>query len=148
MEQIARVYAEALFDVAKDRGKLDEIRDELAQFADAVAENRDMQVFFFSPYFSSAEKREGIERAVSGADVVLLEVERKPGHVVGQLQHLQGHAVVEPVDAGDAVADRQHGSDLGQIGALGVHALDPLAQDARYLVWLYFHGTAVPPYAA
>jgi ATP synthase F1 delta subunit len=68
VEEIARVYAEALFEVAKDRGKLDQIRDELAQFTDAIAENRDLQVFFFSPYFSSAEKRDGIERAVSGAD--------------------------------------------------------------------------------
>jgi F-type H+-transporting ATPase subunit delta len=68
VEEIARVYAEALFEVAKDRGKLDQIRDQLAQFTDATAENRDLQVFFFSPYFSSAEKRDGIERAVSGAD--------------------------------------------------------------------------------
>jgi F-type H+-transporting ATPase subunit delta len=68
VEEIARVYAEALFDVAKDRDELDQVRDELAQFADSLVENRDMQVFFFSPYFSSAEKREGIERAVSGAD--------------------------------------------------------------------------------
>jgi F-type H+-transporting ATPase subunit delta len=68
VEEIARVYAEALFDVAKDKGKLDQVHEELAQFADAIAENRDMQVFLFSPYFSSAEKREGIERAVSGAD--------------------------------------------------------------------------------
>jgi F-type H+-transporting ATPase subunit delta len=68
MEEIARVYAEALFEVAKDKGKLDQIREELDEFADTLAENRDMQVFFFSPYFSSTEKREGIERAVSGAD--------------------------------------------------------------------------------
>ncbi|MFN8161165.1 MAG: ATP synthase F1 subunit delta [Solirubrobacterales bacterium] len=68
MEEIARVYAEALFDVAKGKGKLDEIREELAEFAAALSGNREMQVFFFSPYFSSAEKGEGIRRAVSGAD--------------------------------------------------------------------------------
>jgi F-type H+-transporting ATPase subunit delta len=67
MEEIARVYAEALFGVAKKAGKLDEIRDELAEFTRALEENRDLAVFFFSPYFSSAEKREGIERTVSGA---------------------------------------------------------------------------------
>lgn len=67
MEEIARVYAEALFEVAKEKGKLDEVREELAEFADALAAERDMQVFLFSPYFSSAEKREGIERAVTGA---------------------------------------------------------------------------------
>lgn len=68
MEEIARVYAEALFDVAKEKGKLDQIREDLEQFADAIAGDREMQVFFFSPYFSSAEKRDGIERAISGAD--------------------------------------------------------------------------------
>ena len=68
MPDAARVYAEALFEVAKDKGKLDAIRDQLGQFADALDANRELQVFFFSPYFSSAEKRDGIERAVSGAD--------------------------------------------------------------------------------
>lgn len=68
MEEAARVYAEALFDVAKQAGKLDEIREELGQFADAVEADRELQVFFFSPYFSSAEKIEGARRAISGAD--------------------------------------------------------------------------------
>ena len=62
MEEIARVYAEALFDVAKDKDKLDEVREELGQFADALDDDRELQVFFFSPYFSSAEKREAIEQ--------------------------------------------------------------------------------------
>ncbi|HLM32302.1 MAG TPA: F0F1 ATP synthase subunit delta [Solirubrobacterales bacterium] len=72
MEEIARVYADALFGAAKDGGKLDQIRDQLGQFADAVAQNRDLQLFLFSPYFSSAEKREGIARAVSGAEPELV----------------------------------------------------------------------------
>jgi F-type H+-transporting ATPase subunit delta len=72
MEEIARVYAEALFDVAKEKDKLDRIHDELNQFAEAVEGDRELQVFFFSPYFSSAEKREGLERAVSGSDPELL----------------------------------------------------------------------------
>jgi F-type H+-transporting ATPase subunit delta len=72
MAEAARVYAEALFDVAKEKGKLDAIRDELAQFADALDRDRDLQVFFFSPYFSSAEKVAGLKRAVSGADPELL----------------------------------------------------------------------------
>ena len=42
------------------------------EFADAVDGNRDLQVFFFSPYFSSAEKAAGLKRAVSGADAELL----------------------------------------------------------------------------
>jgi F-type H+-transporting ATPase subunit delta len=72
MEEIARVYAEALFDVARDKGKLDEIHEQLGQVAEAIADNRDLQVFLFSPYFSSSEKREGITRVVSGADPELV----------------------------------------------------------------------------
>lgn len=72
MPEAARVYAEALFDVAKEKGKLDAARDQLGQFADALDGSRDLQVFFFSPYFSSAEKSAGLKRAVSGADPELL----------------------------------------------------------------------------
>ncbi len=72
MQEAARVYAEALFDVGRDKGKLDALRDELAQFAAAVDGNRELQVFLFSPYFSSAEKVAGLRRAVSGADPELL----------------------------------------------------------------------------
>lgn len=68
MEEIARVYADALFRAAKEAGKLDVVREQLNQFADALEQNRDLQVFLFSPYFSSAEKQEGIHKAVSGAD--------------------------------------------------------------------------------
>lgn len=66
--EAARVYAEALFDVAKEKGKLDAIGADLGQFADAVAESRDLQVFLFSPHFSSAEKVEGLRRGVQDAD--------------------------------------------------------------------------------
>jgi len=72
MEEIARVYAEALFSAAKEEGKLDAIREQLGQFADAVADSRDLQVFLFSPYFSSAEKSEGVRRAIEGADSELI----------------------------------------------------------------------------
>jgi F-type H+-transporting ATPase subunit delta len=72
MEEIARVYGNALFEAAKDKGKLDGIHQQLGEFADALAENRDMQLFLFSPYFSSAEKLEGLEKAISGAEPELV----------------------------------------------------------------------------
>jgi F-type H+-transporting ATPase subunit delta len=72
MEEIARVYATALFGAAKDRGKLDAIRDQLGQFADALSETRELQLFFFSPYFSSAEKSDGLKRAIANAEPELL----------------------------------------------------------------------------
>jgi ATP synthase F1 delta subunit len=67
MEEIARVYAQALFEAARDTDQLDEIHEQLDEFADAMQESNDMRVFFFSPYFSSAEKREAIKAAISGA---------------------------------------------------------------------------------
>jgi F-type H+-transporting ATPase subunit delta len=68
MEEIARVYANALFGAARDRGKLDAIRDQLAQFVAALEENRELRLFLFSPYFSSAEKIDGLKKAVTGAE--------------------------------------------------------------------------------
>jgi F-type H+-transporting ATPase subunit delta len=67
MEEIARVYADALFEAAKDSDKLDEIHGELDQFTDAMNESNDLRVFFFSPYFSSDEKKKAIGETVSGA---------------------------------------------------------------------------------
>ena len=72
MEEISRVYSEALFDVAKEKDELDEVQEQLGEFADAVDTDRDLQVFFFSPYFSSAEKRDGIAKAVDGGNEELV----------------------------------------------------------------------------
>jgi F-type H+-transporting ATPase subunit delta len=72
MADAARVYAEALFEVGRDKGKLDALQQQLAQVADAVDSDRELQVFFFSPYLSSAEKQEGIERAITGAEPELI----------------------------------------------------------------------------
>jgi F-type H+-transporting ATPase subunit delta len=68
VEEIAEVYARALFEVAKEHDALDRVHDELGEFTEALNESRDLQVFFFSPYFSSQEKKEGIRKLVEGAD--------------------------------------------------------------------------------
>ena len=72
MEEIAAVYARSLFEVAQERNKLDTVRDELGTFADAVDTSRELQTFFFSPYFSTAEKKDGLDRALSDADEVVV----------------------------------------------------------------------------
>lgn len=71
MQELARIYGTSLFEVAQGAGKLDVVREQLAQFADAVAGDRTFQVFLFSPYFSTEEKKNGLERALSGTDPVL-----------------------------------------------------------------------------
>src|SRR5918996_4865153 len=68
MEEIAEVYARALFEVAKENDVLDRVHDEIGEFANALDEDRNLQVFLFSPYFSSEEKKQGVKRIVSDAD--------------------------------------------------------------------------------
>jgi F-type H+-transporting ATPase subunit delta len=68
MEEVAEVYARALFEVAVEQNKLDEIHDQLGQFADAMDKNLDLRRFFFSPYFSTGEKKVALNEAVVGAD--------------------------------------------------------------------------------
>jgi F-type H+-transporting ATPase subunit delta len=72
MEEIAAVYARSLFEVASEQDKLDLIREQLGAVVDALDQTRELQVFFFSPYFSTKEKQDGLERAVSDADPVLI----------------------------------------------------------------------------
>jgi ATP synthase F1 delta subunit len=72
MEEIAQVYARSLFEVAKEHGKLDLIKEQLGAVADALEQNRDLAIFFFSPYFSTEEKKRGLERALVDADPTLV----------------------------------------------------------------------------
>jgi F-type H+-transporting ATPase subunit delta len=85
MEEIAEVYARSLFEVATEHDKLDVVREQLGQFADALSETRELQTFFFSPYFSTEEKKDGLAKAVTDADEtvfnfleLLLENHRMP----------------------------------------------------------------------
>src|SRR3954464_10081404 len=85
MEDLAAVYARALFEVASDRDQIDVVREQLGQFADAVEADRNLSTFFFSPYFSTEEKKDGLHGALEGADEavmnfleLLLEKHRMP----------------------------------------------------------------------
>jgi F-type H+-transporting ATPase subunit delta len=71
MEEIASVYARSLFEVAMDHDKLDVVREQLGEFVDALDADRELQVFFFSPYFSTQEKSDGLDKAVTGADPIV-----------------------------------------------------------------------------
>ncbi len=92
MEELARVYGRSLFEAALDNGRLDELREQLGQFADALDENRGLAVFFFSPYFSTEEKRDALDRLLTGADplfvnflMLLIEKHRMP--VIFRIRH-------------------------------------------------------------
>ena len=72
------------------------------------------------------------------ADIVRLEVQ---GHALGavvELDHLAGLDVVEAVDAGDSVADGQHGADFRDL-RLSVEIRDLVADDAGDFSGADFH---------
>jgi F-type H+-transporting ATPase subunit delta len=72
VEEIAKVYARSLFEVARDQDKIDDVREQLGQLADALDEDRSLTTFFFSPYFSTDEKKEGLHKAIDGAEPIFL----------------------------------------------------------------------------
>jgi F-type H+-transporting ATPase subunit delta len=72
MEEIAQVYARSLFEVAKEQDKLDVVKEQLGQFAEALDGNRELSIYFFSPYFSTPEKKDGLGKILDGADPVIV----------------------------------------------------------------------------
>ena len=72
MEEIAEVYGRSLFEVASEHDETDELREQLGQFADALHDNRELAIFFFSPYFSTEEKKDGLKRTLEDADKTLV----------------------------------------------------------------------------
>jgi F-type H+-transporting ATPase subunit delta len=92
VEELAQVYGRSLFQVAQEQGKLDELREQLGQFADALDQHRELAVFFFSPYFSTQEKRDALGTLLDGADEIfinflalLIENHRMP--VIFRIRH-------------------------------------------------------------
>ena len=72
------------------------------------------------------------------ADAVFFEVQRDAEHAVRELEHLAGHRALDAVDAGDAVADRDHGADFRDIH-VDRQAPDLVADDLRNVVSLDVH---------
>ncbi len=72
MEDVAQVYARSLFEVAQEHDGLDDIREQLDQFVAALDDHREMAVFFFSPYFSTEEKKNALKRAIEGAEPIFM----------------------------------------------------------------------------
>jgi F-type H+-transporting ATPase subunit delta len=72
VEEIAQVWARALFAAAKENNVLDQVREQLGQFVDALNQDRSLGVFFFSPSFSTDEKKAALKRSVTGAEPVFM----------------------------------------------------------------------------
>ena len=129
MEEIGQVYARSLFEVAQEQDKLDVVRDQIGEFADALDRSRELQTFFFSPYFSTEEKKQGLDKAVEGEDdvvrnflAVLIENHRMPAlfrirreldamwREVNKLLPVQVTSAVEL----DEAVTRQIGEEIGR----------------------------------
>jgi F-type H+-transporting ATPase subunit delta len=129
MEEIAQVYARSLFEVAEEHDKIDVVREQLGQFTDALAESREFELFFFSPYFSTEEKKDGLDKVLEGADdivrnflSVLIENHRMPAlmRVRREYDRLWREAnqmlpvqVTSAVELDEAVT-RQIGDEIGR----------------------------------
>jgi ATP synthase F1 delta subunit len=93
VEEVAEVYARALFEVASERDLLDVIREQLGQFEHAVSIDRNLQSFFFSPSFSPDEKKDGLGRMLDGAEPTFMNfletlIER---HRMPEIFRIRGH---------------------------------------------------------
>src|SRR5436305_1428203 len=64
-DELLEEYRERL---SEARQQAEEIHEQLGQFADALKENRGMMQFFFSPYFSSEEKKGALHQVIDGAN--------------------------------------------------------------------------------
>jgi F-type H+-transporting ATPase subunit delta len=68
MEELGQVYARALFEAAMEHDELDVVQEQLAMWADALGGTKDLQTFFFSPRFSSADKKDAIRKIIDGGN--------------------------------------------------------------------------------
>ena len=124
MEEIAVVYSRSLFEAALDADRLDVVREQLGEFTDALDANRALQVFFFSPYFSTQEKNDGLQRLIDGADPLFLNflellVENHRMPVIFRVRRgydrlWESHNRLLPVEVTSAVAlDEQNVRGIG-----------------------------------
>ena len=129
MEEIAQVYARSLFEVAQEQDKLDVVRDQIGEFADALDRSRELQTFFFSPYFSTEEKKQGLDKALEGEDEVvrnflavlienhrmpaLLRIRRELDAMWREVNRLLPVQVTSAVELDEAVT-RQIGEEIGR----------------------------------
>ncbi len=66
MEEIAQVYARSLFEVADEHDKLDAVREQLGELADAIGDSRELQTFFFSRTSRPTRRRRASTRPSRG----------------------------------------------------------------------------------
>ena len=71
MAVVARTYARALFEAARERGRIDEVREELASFLEAVEEVPELRAVILNPELDPPEKAAALEAVLAEADELL-----------------------------------------------------------------------------
>lgn len=59
-------YAEALFGAARDREELEETRDNLREFVEALRENEELRLFYYGGQIPEHQKRKAIDALTEG----------------------------------------------------------------------------------
>ena len=76
MAVVARTYAKALFDAAKDQGRLDEVNGELQSFVEALREVPELQALLRNPQLEPPAKAEALAAILEGSDELLVNFMR------------------------------------------------------------------------
>lgn len=85
-----RIYANALFEAAQEKGRLEPVSDDLHVFVGAVEQVRELRAFLESPEVDSGEKIEALREILSDADelvrnFILLLVEKGRIHELDEI---------------------------------------------------------------
>jgi F-type H+-transporting ATPase subunit delta len=88
---VHRTYARALFEAAKEKGRLAKVREELADFVAAVNDVPELDALLRNPQLDPRSKVQALEDVLGGADelvrnFLLLVVEKNRG---GQIREIQ-----------------------------------------------------------
>jgi F-type H+-transporting ATPase subunit delta len=67
-----RIYAKALFDAAKEQGRLEAVRGEFAGFSEAIEASPELRNLLRNPQIDARAKRAGLDAVFADADPVFL----------------------------------------------------------------------------
>ena len=86
-----RVYAEALLEAARDAGRVDEVRRELAEFVEAVQASPELRSLLRNPQIEPHVKRDALGAALAEADPLVrnvLQLLAEKGRI-GEVEEIQ-----------------------------------------------------------
>jgi F-type H+-transporting ATPase subunit delta len=111
----AKRYAQAVFELAKERGTLDRWLDDLALLSDLMSDDR-AAAFFASPSVSEADKLKLVDEALANAqpearNLAHILVQRRRMAIIPDLAQLYGAAVLD--ERGIAIAEVTTADPLG-----------------------------------